>query len=425
MNIRSLTVGAALPQDEAARAELIDRLGSFAQAGRAALENSGFGVQTTRFSTQPLEQWIGPLDRAHDEVARLGELCARSGLDYCSLGTVQAATAAPGEVSHLLETIPDLLMAAGNVFASVQVGSRTKQSPLPNGEDEKINMEAVRASARIIKALSERTADGFGNLRFAAAANCPPHIPFFPASYYEEDDKNGSRPEFGLALEAAGLAVRAFSDARTQGEARANLLALLVDEGGRAAEICGVLSSEHGYTFTGLDISMAPYPKPELSIARALEMISGAPLGSPGTLSAAAFFTGVLKEARAQLPTVGYSGLMLPVLEDQVLADRAAEGLITLDTLLLLSTICGLGLDTVPLPGDVSLRQLEGIILDVATLANRFDKPLTARLLPVPGKSAGDSTEWADFHYFTKGRVMRVPGDNSDAGHGMRWDSDT
>jgi uncharacterized protein (UPF0210 family) len=414
MNIRSLTVGAALPQDEAARAELIDRLGSFAQAGRAALESSGFGVQTTRFSTQPLEQWIGPLDRAHDEVARLGELCTRSGLDYCSLGTVQAATAAPEEVSDLLEAIPDLLSAAENVFASVQVGSHTQ-------EGEKINMEAVRASARIIKALSERTADGFGNLRFAAAANCPPHIPFFPASYYEEDDRNGGRPEFGLALEAAGLAVRAFSDARTQGEARANLLALLVDEGGRAAEICGVLSSEHGYTFTGLDISMAPYPKPELSIARALEMISGAPLGSPGTLNAAAFFTGVLKEARAQLPTVGYSGLMLPVLEDQVLADRAAEGLITLDTLLLLSTICGLGLDTIPLPGDVSLRQLEGIILDVATVANRFDKPLTARLLPVPGLSAGDPTEWSDFHYFTKGRVMSVPGNPGSGGHSMEW----
>jgi uncharacterized protein (UPF0210 family) len=422
MNIRSLTVGAALPQDEAARAELLDRLGSFAQAGREALESSGFGVQTTRFSTQPLEEWIGPLDHAQGAVARLGELCARSGLDYCSLGTVNAVAVAPDEVSGLLEAIPDLLIAAENVFASVQVGARTKQSPKSNGDGEKISMEAVRASARIIRALSERTTDGFGNLRFAAAANCPPHIPFFPASYYEEDDRNGGRPEFGLALEAAGLAIRAFSDARTQGEARANLLALLVDEGGRAAEVCAVLGSEHGYTFTGLDISMAPYPKPELSIARALEMVSGAPLGSPGTLSAAAFFTGVLKEARAQLRTVGYSGLMLPVLEDQLLADRAAEGLITLDTLLLLSTICGLGLDTIPLPGHVSLRQLEGIILDVATVANRFDKPLTARLLPVPGRSAGDPTEWSDFHYFTRGRVMSVPGDNSKTEHHMLWD---
>src|SRR5439155_14051318 len=149
----------------------------------------------------------------------------------------------------------------------------------------------------------------------------------------------------------------------------------------------------------------------------ALEMVSGAPLGSVGTLSAAAFVTGVLKDARLQLPTTGYSGLMLPVLEDQTLSDRAAEGLVTLHTLLLLSAVCGLGLDTVPLPGDISLRQLERIILDMAALAIRLDKPLTARLFPVPGRAAGEPAEWPDFPYFAKGRVMRVGGD--DGGMGM------
>jgi uncharacterized protein (UPF0210 family) len=401
MNIRSLTVGAALPQEGEARADLIDRLGSFAQAGRATLQSAGFTVQTTRFSTQPLERWIGPLQNAETVVVHLGEWCAKSGLDYCSLGTVQAATAPTGDLGGLLDALPDLLMAAENVFASVQVAARTDSG-------ETINLEAISSAARTIKALSERTADGFGNLRFAAAANCPPHVPFFPASYYEEDNKNDGRPEFGLALEAADLAVRAFTDARTQGEARANLLALLTDEGGRAAEICAAIASEHDYTFTGLDISMAPYPEPDRSIARAIEMVSSVPFGSTGTLAAAAFVTATLKEARTHLPTVGYSGLMLPVLEDQALADSAAQGRVTLDTLLLLSSVCGLGLDTVPLPGDVTLEQLERIILDMASLAVRLDKPLTARLLPVPGKAAGEPAEWPDFPYFAKGRIMPV-----------------
>jgi uncharacterized protein len=277
-------------------------------------------------------------------------------------------------------------------------------------------MEAVRASARVIKALAEGTPDGFGNLRFAAAAACPPHVPFYPASYYAEDERNQGRPEFGLALEAADLAVRAFEEARTREEARDNLLALLVEQGTKAAEACGAVGAEFGLTFTGLDISMAPYPSPDRSTARALEMLIGGPLGSPGTLAAAAFFTGVLKEARSQLPTVGYSGLMLPVLEDQTLADRAGEGLVTLDTLLLLSAVCGLGLDTVPLPGDISLEQLERIILDMASLAVRLDKPLTARLFPVPGRSAGDPAEWPDFPYFARGKVMAVPGPEHEEG---------
>jgi uncharacterized protein len=406
MNIRSLTVGAALPGDTAGRASLIERLGEFAVTGRAALQAAGFTLQIARLSTQPLEQWLDPSGDALAAVVDVGKLSSRSGLDYCSLGTMQAVDQPNnGSQAHRLpalqELLPQMLLAAENCFASIQVG-------VCHDGYGAINLDAVKAAAKIIRALSEGTPDGFANLRFAAAANCPPHVPFFPASYYIQDDRNSGDPEFGLALEAADLAVRAFSKARSHEEARENLLALLSDDAGKAAEVCTTLAADTGLTFTGLDISMAPHPSADRSIARALEMVSGGPLGGSGTLTAAAFVTGALREARNHLPTTGYSGLMLPVLEDQTLADRAAEGLVTLDTLLLMSAVCGLGLDTVPLPGDVSQQQLERIILDMASLAVRLDKPLTARLLPVPGKKAGDPAEWPQFPYFAKGKVMAV-----------------
>lgn len=401
MNVRSLTTGAALPTDDAARLELAARLGSFAMSGRLTLEVQGFTVQTTRLAAQPLEEWLLPDDSAPGKVADLGRACAESGIDYFSVGTLQA-TVPQKELVPFYEIVPELLLAAGNAFASIQVGTRA-------GSGGIVNLEAVRASARIMQSLAERTPEGFGNLRFAAACNCPPHVPFFPAAYYRDDERNGGRPEFGLALEAADLAVRAFDGAASLEEARLRLLALLEEEAGKAADVCVGLAAEHGYTFTGLDISMAPFPDEARSIGRALEFVSGAPLGSPGTLTAAAFFTSALKQAREQLPTVGYSGLMLPALEDQTLADRAAEGLVTIDTLLLMSAVCGLGLDTVPLPGDVSATQLERIITDMAALAVKLDKPLTARLFPVPGKAAGEPAEWPDFPYFARGKVMRVP----------------
>lgn len=401
MNIRSLTTGAALPSRDEPRLELAARLGSFAHAGKQALEAEGFTVQTTRLAAQPLEDWLTPTEGAPESVAGLGRACAEAGIDYFSVGTLQA-TSPQKELGPYYELVPELLLAAGNAFASIQVGTRT-------GSGGIVNLEAVRASARVMQSLSERTAEGFGNLRFAAACNCPPHVPFFPAAYYKEDERNGGRPEFGLALEAADLAVRAFDGATSADEARLRLLGLLEEEAGKAADVCVGISAEHGYTFTGLDISMAPFPDEARSIGRALEMLSGAPLGSSGTLTAAAFLTGVLKQARQQLPTVGYSGLMLPTLEDQTLADRAAEGLVTIDTLLLMSAVCGLGLDTVPLPGDVTASQLERIITDMAVMAVKLDKPLTARLLPVPGKSAGEPAEWPDFPYFARGKVMHVP----------------
>jgi len=95
------------------------------------------------------------------------------------------------------------------------------------------------------------------------------------------------------------------------------------------------------------------------------------------------------------------------VLEDATLALRASEGTLTVKDLLLYSAVCGTGLDTIPLPGDASAEQLASLLLDVAALALRLDKPLTARLMPIPNKKAGDPTGF-DFAFFANSRVMAL-----------------
>jgi len=87
---------------------------------------------------------------------------------------------------------------------------------------------------------------------------------------------------------------------------------------------------------------------------------------------------------------------MFPVLEDPRLAERWNAGLVSLDTLLSYSAVCGTGLDTIPLSGDTSLDALARIIGDVASLSVKWNKPLSARLLPVSGKHAGDQTEFVN-----------------------------
>ena len=91
---------------------------------------------------------------------------------------------------------------------------------------------------------------------------------------------------------------------------------------------------------------------------------------------------------------------MLPVMEDKLLARRWSEGAYTMDSLLAYSAVCGTGLDTIPLPGDVSEEQLVRIIGDVASLAHKWNKPLTARLQPVKGKRAGEQTAFDDPYLF-------------------------
>jgi len=97
---------------------------------------------------------------------------------------------------------------------------------------------------------------------------------------------------------------------------------------------------------------------------------------------------------------VGYSGLMVPVMEDKLLAQRWAESTYNVDSLLAYSAVCGTGIDTVPLPGNVSVEQMERIFGDVASLATKWNKPLSARLQPVPGAKPGDTTQFQDPYLF-------------------------
>ena len=142
----------------------------------------------------------------------------------------------------------------------------------------------------------------------------------------------------------------------------------------------------------GLDAT--PAPNYDSSIGAAIEKLNGAKFGSSGTLSVVAIITNAVRGL--QIKRAGYSGLMLPILEDPILAERWNAGLVSLDALLSYSAVCGTGLDTIPLPGDTTVEQLARIIGDVATLSVKWNKPLSARLLPVAGKLAGQQTEFSD-----------------------------
>jgi uncharacterized protein (UPF0210 family) len=385
VNIRSITGFLALtdPRPESAFRGLSDLV----RAARAEFAQAGFPIQTARVATQPVPE-IAPRDLTR--FARdLEAACKANGIEYASLGAVPADDAlAPLD---LIAEIPAALKATENVFASAQVGSRE------NG----INLGAISAAARAIRTIADAGADGFGNLRFAALANCPPHSPFFPVAFH-----HGKEPAFALATEGAPLALDAFDRAKNLEEARANLIGAVESAGRALARVANDLAARFSFRFAGIDFSLAPYPDAAHSIGAALEKLTGAAFGEHGTLFAAAFVTDCLR--RANFPRTGFSGLMLPVLEDATLAARTAH--YSLDSLLLYSTVCGTGLDTIPLPGDTSPETLAAILLDLATLAVRLDKPLTARLIPIPGLQAGDATHFV-FQYFANARVM--PGGTS------------
>ena len=136
------------------------------------------------------------------------------------------------------------------------------------------------------------------------------------------------------------------------------------------------------------------------------------PFGAWGTLVAVRQLTEAIRAAR--VTQLGFSGVMLSVLEDPILAQRNAEGRYTLRDLLAFSAVCGTGLDTIPLPGDSTAEQIVGVLEELAALSGALRKPLTARLLPVPGLKAGDLTTFASISDLPlsggicDSRVMRI-----------------
>ena len=390
MRIRSVTVGANVSHPvEPSR---FHAFASFQERARTLFGEAGLEVQTVRLTTQPFPEILqdeGPAGTV-PLAQQLEALCQTHGIDYCSIGTVVATH--PEDKLAYLDAIPDVVRGTEMVFASALVAGRASG----------INLAAIGKAAQIIADVARTTPEGFGNLRFAVLANCGPGSPFFPASFHQ-----GSGTAFAIATEAADLAVDSFSGAATLEEAR-NKLRTAVEETASAIQgVCGVLAEEFGFRFGGIDFSLAPYPEVGRSLGHAIERLGVDAFGGNATLFAAAFTTHVLQEAR--FPRCGFSGLLLPVLEDSVLAQRSGENLFSMDSLLLYSAVCGTGLDTIPLPGDVSVDELAAILLDVATLALVADKPLTARLMPIPGKRAGDVTDF-DFSYFDNARVLDTKG---------------
>ena len=177
-------------------------------------------------------------------------------------------------------------------------------------------------------------------------------------------------------------------DPRTAAKALTSALAIPM----RAVEAAAMKAATgSGWTYAGIDPT--PAPGGVVSIGAAIESFIGAPFGSPGTETAAGIITRAVKDVPVK--QAGYSGLMIPVLEETVLTKRWTEGTYGLDSILAYSAVCAGGVDTVPVPGDTSEDAIARIIGDVATLAFKWNKPLAARLLPSPGKKAGEMTEFS------------------------------
>ncbi len=355
------------------RQQIHDTL-NFLRAAKQEYAAAGYQVETIRITTQPFPSIVNAMSRneALSFFRELDKLAQQEGFTPDIGPAMLRDSDDPAQADLLAQILAETSAIDGFVVIADESG---------------IHWNGIHAAAHVIKYLEEHTNHGEGNFRFGAGAFPPVNAPFYPVS-----STRGAGHSFAIGIESAAIVGRVFAAARGNFAAAGEQLTRELGAQARNVEqIARTVEKRNGWAYQGIDLT--PVPLKEISIGSAMEALLGAPLGSPGTLSAAYTITTAVK--RIPVLQTGYSGLMLPVLEDSTLARRWESGSINRDALLAYSAVCSAGLDALPFPGDISEQELEKIITDVASLSVKWKKSLSARLLPVPGKHRGDMTEFS------------------------------
>lgn len=368
--------------------QLVTQCAQIVKRVEAELTNGGYEVQTVRFATNPFGEWLydatGTMkDTAEFRLDLLTSLLEEHSVQFCSLGPAQ--------------NVQETLTLCGMIV---------KRAPCYSCSANIDTVESATAAAQCILDLSKDTHGGLGNFRFCAAASCQPFIPFFPAAKSSSQQRNDGIVGFALGLENGALAKSLLQECKTI----ANIDTVFRD--GMAAAvmplqaICESLSKDVLCPYLGMDTSLNPSLDQGGSVAEAIETLDEVQgdFGGRGTLAAAAAITTAL-QSLPDIKLTGYCGLMLPVCEDTRLAHLASEGKLKIVDILSISSVCGVGIDTVPIPGDCEESLLASLILDVAGVANRWNKSLSCRVFPVPNRKVGKTTNF-DSPYLCNSRVL-------------------
>ncbi|GKY90518.1 hypothetical protein MPSEU_000025500 [Mayamaea pseudoterrestris] len=350
----------------------------------AVLMEQGYDVQTVRVATNPFPDWISKSDPTND-LERIDAVLQQHELDFCALGSALQPSDLPICVK-IVEHSP-----------------RFSCSASLNATDVVMAKAIAESIMQISKSQVEHCLHGLGNFRFCATTS-KAHIPFFPAA--RAATSTSERVCFAIGLENGALACRLLQQCSSldniksfKSEYASALLPVQM--------LCEETASKLSVDYLGMDTSLNPSLDENGSVARAMESLDQVrEFGGPGSLAAAACIT----QAIQSLPGIkltGYCGLMLPLCEDTRLAELSNAGTLTISKLLSISHVCGVGVDTVPVPGDCCENDLVALLLDVAAVASRWNKSLSCRVFPVPGKKAGDKTTF-DFAHMVNATILPI-----------------
>ncbi len=367
----------------------------------------GVPIVNKRLAVTPVSDLAAGLGRAGCvRVAQaLDEAAAAVGIDFVGGYTAQVHKGATPADWDLIESLPEALSVTQKVCASLNVGT-TKAG---------INMDVVARLGHVIKEMAERSAaaDGFTAAKLVVFTNQPEDNPFMAGAYHGPGE-----PEtvINVGVSGPGVVARAL-ERRIQEAGRENLglddLAEEIKQTACRVTRCGEIVGREvarrmGVRFGVVDLSLAPTPKVGDSVGEILQILGVDAVGAPGSTACVALLNDAVKKggAFASQSVGGLSGAFIPVCEDSVLAEAVESGQLCLEKLEAMTCVCSVGLDMIAVPGDTPAETISALIADEMAIGMINRKTTAVRVIPVPGKKAGEKAVFGGL--FGESAIMPV-----------------
>lgn len=399
LDIRTITLGINLldcsdPSIDSAcekvYAKIVHHAHNLVATGNGIAADYGVPIVNKRIATTPIAlvaaasgaRDLTPFARAMDAAAE------RCGVDFIGGFTAYVHKGFSVCDGALFDSIPSALSETKHVCSSVSLAS-TRAG---------INMDAVLRFAHVIVATARATeAHGsIGCAKLVCFCNAVEDNPFVAGAHLGIGE-----PETVVNVGVSGPGVVRSALARLGPDADLLAVAETIKRTAfkitRMGELVGREAARRlGTTFGIVDVSLAPTPAPGDSVSDILELIGVERTGAPGTTAALALLTDAVKKggAMASSSVGGLSGAFIPVSEDAGMIRAVREGALSLAKLEAMTSVCSVGLDMVAVPGDTSAATIAGIIADEMAIGMVNGKTTAVRIIPVIGKSAGETVEW-------------------------------
>ncbi len=400
LDVRTITVGISLLDCAAdtveevcskVKSKIIRIAGNLSVTAENIAMEYGIPIVNKRISVTPVSLVGASACKTPEDYVRiaiaLDEAASAVGVNF--LGGYSAIVSKGMTASDrlLIESIPEALASTEKVCSSVNVGS-TRTG---------INMDAVRLMGETIVKTAQATkdADSLGCAKLVVLCNAPDDNPFMAGAFHGVTETDAI---INVGVSGPGVVKYALESVRGASfEILCETIKKTAFKITRVGQLVAQEASRRlGIPFGIIDLSLAPTPAIGDSVADILHEIGIEKAGAPGTTAALALLNDQVKKGGVMASSYvgGLSGAFIPVSEDQGMIEAAECGALTLEKLEAMTCVCSVGLDMIAIPGDTPASTISGIIADEAAIGMVNQKTTAVRIIPVIGKTTGDSVEF-------------------------------